>query len=160
MDVSSLQPLVAPLSFFLLFVVLWLGITGGLAHVSGWADMATKFRQRKPFLGESFTSVSGAMGKGRFPVGYRSCLSVVVGQTGFSLAVLFPFRLLSPPLLIPWSQVETVVDEKLLFARYTRVRLHGQWQVISIRGPAGQRIKEGYERVLRQPALSQETPLK
>lgn len=153
MDVWSLQPLFAPVSFVLLFVVVWLGISGGLAHAAGWASLAAKFRQGKPLLGESFTSVSGAMGKGRFPVGYRSCLSVVVGDAGFSLAVLFPFRFRSPPLFMPWAQVETIVEEKLLFARYTAVHLRGQWQVISIRGPAGQRIRDGYERALRQPVL-------
>ena len=153
MDISSLQPLVAPVSFVLLFVVVWLGISGGLAQVAGWASLAEKFRQGKPLLGESFTSVSGAMGKSRFPVGYRSCLSVVIGDNGFSLAVLLPFRFRSPPLFVPWAKVETVVEEKLLFARYTAVHLRGQWQVIFIRGPAGQRMRDGYARALRQPVL-------
>ena len=116
MDVSSLQPLVQPLSFLLYFVVLWLVIAGGLARATGWASLAAKFRRREPLLGERFTSVSGAMGRGRFPVGYRSCLTVVVGRGGFSLAVLFPFRFLSPPLLIPWPEVQTVEEGKLLFA--------------------------------------------
>ena len=153
MDIQSLQPLFAPESFVLLFVVVWLGISGGLAQAAGWASLAAKFRQAKPLRGERFTSVSGAMGKGRFPVGYRSCLSVVVGDTGFSLAVLFPLRFRSPPLFVPWAQVETVVEEKLLFGRYTAVHLRGQWQVISIRGPAGQRIRDGYARALRQRVL-------
>ncbi len=153
MDDSSLQSLVQPLLFLFFFVVLWLVITGGLALVAGWTSLAGKFRQREPLLGERFTSVSGAMGEGRFPVGYRSGLSVVVGQAGFSLAVLFPFRFLSPPLLIPWLEVEKVEEGKVLFVRHTVLHLRGQWQVISIRGPAGQRIRDGYDSALRQPVL-------
>lgn len=150
MDVSSLQPFVQPLSFLLFFVVLWLAVSGGLAHVAGWTSLAGKFRQTEPLLGERFTSVSGAMGKGRLPVGYRSSLFVVVGQAGFSLAVLFPFRFLSPPLYIPWPEVEKVEEGKLLLVRHTVVHLRGKGQVIFIRGPAGQRIRESYDSARRQ----------
>lgn len=152
MNHLSLAPFVAPMLFGLVFVIVWLGITGGLAQAAGWANLAVNFRQRNPLLGESFTSVSGAMGKGRFPVGYRSCLSVVVGDEGFSIGVLFPFRFRSPPLFVHWSQVESVAEESKLFTRYTAVHIRGASQVIFIRGPAGQCIRECYERGLQQPA--------
>jgi hypothetical protein len=123
MDVSSLQPLVKPPTFLLSFVVLWLVLSGGRARVAGWANLAAKFRRREPFLGERFTSVSEAMGRGRFPVGYRSCLTVVAGRVGFSIAVLFPFRFLGPPRLIPWLEVRTIEEGKLLFVQLHRCAL-------------------------------------
>jgi hypothetical protein len=153
MDFFSAHPLAKPLSFLLLFVIIWIFMSGGLAMAAGWPSLAGKFRQMQPLLGERFTSVSGAIGNGRLPVGYRSCLSVVVGQTGFSLAVVFPFRLFSPPLFIPWHEVDTVAEEKLLLARYFAVHLRGQGQVIYLRGSAGQQIKDGFESTLRQSML-------
>jgi hypothetical protein len=147
---DALSQLVQPLSFLFFFVFLWLVISGGLALAAGWTSLAAKFRQTETLLGERFTSVSGAISNGRLPVGYRSCLTVSVGQAGFSLAVLFPFRFLSPPLLIPWSEVETVLVEKLLRVGYTAVRLRHQRHVIFIRGPAGRRIMDAFDTAVRQ----------
>ena len=54
MDVPSLQPLFAPVLFVLLFVVVWLGISGGLAQAAGWAtgqrDMPPGSRSPAPRL--------------------------------------------------------------------------------------------------------------
>ena len=45
MDIPSLQALFAAVSFILLFVVVWLSISGGLAQAAGWARLLAKFRQ-------------------------------------------------------------------------------------------------------------------
>jgi hypothetical protein len=134
----------APLSFLLMFAGMWLLVTGVLSRVSGWASLASQFRGSQPIRGENFRFVSGSMGKKGLPVSYRNCLLVHVGERGFGLALLFLFRFQSPPLFIPWSQVESVAEKKVLFASYVVVRLRNQWPAISLRGPAGKRIQEVY----------------
>jgi hypothetical protein len=134
----------APLWFLVLFPGLWLVVTGVLSRVGGWASLATQFRATQPTSGESFRSVSGSVGKKGLPIGYRNCLLVSVGERGFSLAVLFLFRFQSPPLFIPWSQVESVEEAKVFFVRCVVIRLRNQWPVISLQGPAGKRVKEIY----------------
>ena len=135
----------APLWFLLLFVAMWLLVTGVLSRIGGWASLATHFRATQPTSGENFRFVSGSVGKKGLPVSYRNCLSVHVGERGFGLALLFLFRFQSPPLFIPWSQVESVAEKKVFFARYVVICLRNQWPAISLRGPAGRRIQEVYE---------------
>ena len=137
----------SPLWFVLLFVAMWLLITGVLAHVSGWASLASQFRATSLASGKSFRFVSGSVGKKGFPVSYRNCLSVCVGESGFGLGVLFLFRFQSPSLFIPWSQVESVGEKKLFFVRYVVVALRNQWPAISFQGPAGKLIQEVYARL-------------
>jgi hypothetical protein len=134
----------APLWFILLFSGLWLVVTGVLSRMGGWATLATRFRAIHPASGETFRFVSGSVGKKGFPVSYRNCLFVSVGERGFGLATLFLFRFQSPPLFIPWPQVESVEEKKVFFVRYVVVRVRNQWPAISLRGPAGERIKEVY----------------
>jgi hypothetical protein len=140
-------PLLAPLWFVLLFAVMWLVITGVLSRVSGWASLAAQFRATQPTGGENFRFVSGSMGKKGFPVGYRNCLSVSVGERGLGLTMLFLFRLGSPPLFIPWSDVESVEEKKVFFVRCVVVCLRNQWPAISLQGSAGKRVQEIYARL-------------
>jgi hypothetical protein len=134
----------APLWFLISFPALWLVVTGVLSRVGGWATLGTQFRATQPPSGDRFRFVSGSIGKKGFPVGYRNCLLVSVGEQGLSLAVLFLFRFQSPPLFIPWSQVVSVQESKVLFVRSIVIRLRNQWPVISLQGPAGKRVKEVY----------------
>jgi hypothetical protein len=134
----------APLWFLLVFVGMWLLVTGVLSRVGGWASLAAEFRATEPISGENFRYVSGSVGRKVLPVSYRNCLSVHVDERGFGLALLFLFRFQSPPLFIPWSQVESVAEKKVFFARYVVICLRNQWPAISLRGPAGRRIQEVY----------------
>jgi hypothetical protein len=131
----------APLWSVLSFIGLWLLVTGLLSRVGGWASLATRFRAPWPAGGDNFRFVSGSVGKPALPVGYRNCLSVHVDDRGFGLALLFLFRFQCPPLFIPWSQVESVTEREVFFARCVVVRLRDQWPAISLRGPAGRRLQ-------------------
>jgi hypothetical protein len=142
-EATSLAQL-APFWFLLFFVGMWLLVTGVLSRVSGWASLATEFRVTQPISGENFRFVSGSVGKKGFPVSYRNCMSVSVGERGLGLSLLFLFRFQSPPLFIPWSQVESVAEKKVFFARYVVICPRNQWPAISLRGPAGRRIQEVY----------------
>ena len=136
-----------PQLFFPFFVAMWAFISTSLAAVSGWISLAKQFRVTSPFRGERFRFVSGSMGLSYFPVSYGSCLFVAVGELGFTLSILFLFRLFSPPLFIPWHDVKSVEVKRMFFMRYTVVRLKDHWPTISIRGAAGRKIYEIYTRL-------------
>lgn len=123
---------------------MWFGITALLSLTGGWPSLATHFRATQPANGDLFRFVSGSMGAKRFPVSYGGCLFVAVNSIGFHLSIFFPFRFQTPPLFIPWSQVESVEQKRFLFIRRTVIRVRGQWPIISIRGRAGQSIEEAY----------------
>ena len=105
--------------------------------------MATAFRADSPVSGERFGFVSGVIGGSWFQVRYGFCLFVTVNETGFGLSVFFPLRLFSPPLFIPWREVESV--EKGLL--YTDIRLRNCWPTISVSGAAGERIAQVFARI-------------
>lgn len=146
MNEANIPAFLEPQWFLPLFVAMWFGITGLLSHLGGWASLATHFRAVQPKNGETFHFVSGSIGTGIFPVNYGGCLFVTVNSNGFHLSILFPFRFQSPPLDIPWSQVESVKETRLLFSRRTVIRLRNHWPTITIRGRAGQSIGEAYAR--------------
>jgi hypothetical protein len=127
-------------------VLFWAGICGLLALLGGWAGLATYYRADGPVEGERFRFVSGSMGIRFLPVSYGSCLFVAVNEAGFRLSIFFPFRIMSPPLFIPWKSVASVESTRFLFFPYTVVHLRDQWPRISIRGNAGREIEQAYRR--------------
>jgi hypothetical protein len=144
---------IEPQWFLALFGVMWLGITGLLAHLSGWARLAARFRASEPPNGERFRFASGSLGAKMFPVNYGGCLFVAVSGAGVHFSILFLFRFQSPPLFIPWSQIESVDEKCSLLSQYTVIRVRGEWPIISLRGRAGQFVKEAYAQALSQRVL-------
>lgn len=142
-----------PQWFFPTFALMWIGISALLSKVGGWKNLAGEFRATQPTNGQRFRFVSGSMGARRFPVSYRSCLFVTVNETGFRLAIFFPFRFWSPPLFIPWTEVAAAETKRLFFVNRAIVQLHGRWPAISIRGAAGKSIVDAYD--LRSRLASQ-----
>ena len=137
-----------PQWFPVYFVVVWLCITGLLSVLSGWSGLAGHFRAEESVQGEKFRFVSGSIGNRFLPVSYGNCLFITVNDSGFGLAILFLFRLLSPPLFIPWSAVASVKRKRFLFFPYTVVRLREQWPTITLRGGAGRAIEQVHARRL------------
>src|SRR5262245_465054 len=131
--------------FFVLFAAMWLGAVAGLAWASGWRALAERFRSARPVDGERFRFVTGWIGKSKsFPVQYRGALFITISGEGFLLSMFFPFRLCSPPLFIPWTEVESVTDEEAWFVNRAVVCIRGSPTIIMIAGRAGQRIAEAY----------------
>jgi hypothetical protein len=69
-----------------------------------------------------------------FPVSYRSCVTFTVTPTGLALSIFFPFRLLSPPLFIPWRDVESVTEGRFPFVRCVTLRIRNHWSQIRVYG--------------------------
>lgn len=138
--------LLEPRWFLPFFALFWAAITGLLAIVGGWASLATSFRAEGPVEGEYLRFVSGSIGTRFIPVSYGNCLFITVNEAGFRLSILFPFRLLSPPLFIPWKAVASLEAKRFLFFSYSVVRLRDQWPRISVRGSAGRQLEQAYAR--------------
>lgn len=126
--------------FFAFFAVMWFGVSGLLAHLSGWSSMATRWRAPEDLAGERLRMQSASIGFRYFPVGYGSCLTVTVSERGLGLRLWFIFRFLSPPLFIPWSQVASVKEQRLLFFRHAIVQPQDHWSRIKLYGPAARAV--------------------
>ena len=122
------------------FVLIWVAITGLLATLSGWSSLATQFRADQTIEGERFRFASASLGRRWLPVSYGNCLFFTVAPGGLSLSILFLFRLLSPPLFVPWSKVESIKEGRFLFMRFTVVRIAGHWSQLKVYGRLGQQV--------------------
>ena len=141
-----------PQWFFPFFICLWLGISALISLIGGWHSLAGEFPAVDSVEGERSRFASGSLGRWPFPVSsYGGCLFLTIGDHGFRLSIFFPFRFLSPPLFIPWSEVESVESGRFLFVLYTLVRLHRGWPVLSLRGRAARYMLEKYQGVSRAP---------
>jgi hypothetical protein len=131
-----------PQWFFPCFAAMWFGGTGLLAHWSGWATLATRFRCDETVEGKRFRFASGSMGRRWIPVSYGNCLFVTVTPTGLRLSLFLPFRFLSPPLFVPWTAVASVIQRRILFMSFTSLVLDNAWPRITLRGAPGEEIYE------------------
>jgi hypothetical protein len=130
-----------------MFALMWVSICVVLSILGGWRSLAGEFRATQCTDGQRFRFVSGSMGTRKFPVSYGGCLFVTVNDLGFGLSILFPFRPLSPPLFIPWTEVASAETKRFFFVSRAIVRLRGHWPAISIRGTAGKSIVDAFARV-------------
>lgn len=85
-----------------------------IAWLSGWSLLARRFRATEPWNGESWRWQSARF---RGWCGYNNCLRVGADPQSLSLAVIMPFGLFHPALLIPWREIE-VETGKAFFGMY------------------------------------------
>jgi hypothetical protein len=135
-----------PILFPFGFAALWLLVTRLLVQLSGWGTLAQSYPARRASTGRRFSFVSGGIGSRAFPVSYRSCLTVTIGETGFFLSLWPIFRSFrAPDLFIPWSAVERLEDRKLLFMSYPTIHLRDLQPVISIYWSPGRALSEAWQ---------------
>lgn len=130
--------------FLLLFTLAWIGTCAMISLAGGWHRLAGKYRARTEPQGETIRFASLSIGTGLFPARYRRVISVTVGPSGFGLSVVFFYRLLHPPLFIPWTDVESVQAERSMLKRHVAVNLRGFDKRLFFRGPAGKMILETF----------------
>ena len=92
----------SPLEFIALFVAMWCAICFLLGALGGWMALAEHFRLTGTFVGRKWYMCSAQF---RVFVSYSGVLTMGANDQGLYLAVLLPFRLGHPPLLIPWRFV-------------------------------------------------------
>lgn len=133
-----------PRWFVSAFVVGWFAVSALLSRISGWSRLAQQFRSDAPTSGERFRFVSGSMGARLFPTVYHNCLSIAVSAAGFRLSLHFPLQFMSPPLFIPWTEVESIEVSRPFVRCRTAIRLRNHWPVISLYGCAGECVSESF----------------
>lgn len=105
---------VNPLSVFLLIALYFAFLTWIISRISGWARLARRFRATEPFFGESWGWQSARF---RWSCHYNNCLTVGASPETLYLAMMLPFRLFHPALVIPWREIE-VETGKVFFGLY------------------------------------------
>ncbi len=130
------QPAVPALFFaapILLLALFFVAFAFVLSRLSGWSRLARRFRANEPFYGESWSWQSASL---RWGFHYNNCLTIGANPEAFYLAVTPLLRIFSPftpPLLIPWSELE-VQTGKAFFGWYdTAVFRAGREERVSIR---------------------------
>ena len=142
---SPTSTMLEPYWFFLLFAGMWLGVTGLLSHIAGWPALAKRFRSDQFTDGETFYFASGSIGSSTlFPVNFSSCLFFTVGNLGFRISILFPFRFLTPPLFIPWSEVQSITEKRLWLFRHAVIQIRGSSTKIMVPGRVGKCVTQTY----------------
>jgi hypothetical protein len=97
------------------FVVAWFVIVALMSIASGWHRLSRIYPARSWLPTETFRSATMALGSRYFPVSYKNCLTVQIGAEGIGFSVWLPFRILHPPLFIPWSSIAECKEEKSWF---------------------------------------------
>jgi hypothetical protein len=145
MNGESLPVFLEPPWFFLTFAALWFGITGLLAHCSGWASLGRQYAAAGPVSGKRYFLSSGSMGRKFLSVNYGNCLFVTTNDKGLHIAILFLFRFLCPPLFIPWTGFESVEKRTFLFFPYYVLTIREHWVRIILYAWTGRSAKEAYD---------------
>lgn len=94
------------------FVGIWLFITGLLAVLSGWPSLTQGFRARDKPSGERFSRQVVRVGV----VPENGVTNLIVCDEGLYLRAFPLFRLLRPPLLIPWASIRLVRHRKIFWS--------------------------------------------
>lgn len=79
----------------------------------GWSALINQYRFYGDFSGER-VGISSANING---VNYNNCLLFKINQQGVFIRPILFFRLFHPPVFIPWHDIKTVRDKKILFIK-------------------------------------------
>lgn len=123
--------------FPVFFVALWLFVTGLLATLGGWSELAHHYPDfgttpEGNVLTVGGSSVGMRRGGVPLPVSYNRVVTLTLSRTGLHLRVMSFFRFRHPPILIPWEQVEALEPgmwhSLVVHPRGsgTRIRLYGR----------------------------------
>jgi hypothetical protein len=96
----------------------WPLVTATLAILSGWRRLAERFPAPPIVDGEKYASQSlrlSLLGS------YNRCVHVTVGEKGLHMVPMILFRLLHPPILIPWTDISACERRDFLFMKRTRI---------------------------------------
>jgi hypothetical protein len=126
--------------FPVFFLSLWCGVCCLLSLTGGWYSLGSKYGSRRTIAGHHFHFASMSMGRSLLPVNYNGCLFITVGEEGIALSILFFFKPLHPPLLIPWSAIETCTRRKFWFFERAVITISNPKQQMAFDGKASRAI--------------------
>lgn len=107
----ELDPIwLAPLLFLVVFPPFWCAVVW-LTAQAGWARLARRYRSWRTPPGAPKRMQSGRVGWAN----YNHVLDIAAGPDGLHLGTSWLFRIGHPPLLLPWSELHAVREERLLW---------------------------------------------
>jgi hypothetical protein len=117
------------------------------AHLSGWSGLARHHKVTTSIEGERFRFATARMGRSpNIGVSYRNCLCITVGASGIAVSLVGGGRFGCPPLLLPWTGIESVTEERHHLVRYTVISLRGSRTRLMVAPPEGPRVAEACAR--------------
>jgi hypothetical protein len=133
----------SPVSFLLLILALWCGIYVTVSLLSGWHTLSKKFPCPREFqTNKSFRLTSVSLGPRFLPVTYGNSVFVSIGEVGIRISILLLFRILHPPILIPWDEVESVKRERYMLVNSTLISIKNDNRRVRFYWRAGKAIFE------------------
>ncbi len=103
------------------FIGAWLFISFCISQ-TGWSSFARRHRARTRPPGRTHRATNSWF-RGPFSA-YGNLISVVFGETGIHVRVVFLFRPFHPPFLVPWASVSRVEKKFGFFGQQYRVDIH------------------------------------
>lgn len=139
------------------FAVLWLGITGLLAQIGGWRELARLYGEPEGMVRAPVRQFSGAtldLRRGRFPlpVNYSNCMVLEVAEAGLHLRPWRVFRFRHPPLFIPWPQMERLQPGTFLFFRILTITPRGVGIRLRLYGAPAMAVEQAWRQAAGRAA--------
>lgn len=147
-------PSVPPLQLALILLVVLPVVVASNAIVSGWRRLARRYSAEAALEGERFRPITLLMGRSfNTSVTYRRVTRVTVGRDGLGLSLLggswiARWLLLSPPLLLPWGEIASMLEEEHHLLRFVVIRLRHSPIQLMIEGPGGRDVAAASARFL------------
>ncbi len=123
------------------FVALWIAVTWLLSYTSGWVALARIYRASREAGGIPVRLRAARMGRNL--VGqFRNVLTLWVGSDGLQLRLQFFFRINSPDLFFPWTDV-SVTRGRQFFFDYVELKFRQAPEIpLRIYGKSGELVRE------------------
>jgi hypothetical protein len=121
MKAQWLAPLLAIVTGLAFFVLLWTAVTRGLASVSGWSALATKYPGGPRPLGEVLRGQVLGFG----PVRENNVTYAIPAAGGLYLYPNALFGLGRPPMLIPYNRIVYQETRSVFWSRTHELTIDG-----------------------------------
>jgi hypothetical protein len=95
------------------FVALWITASFMISKM-GWSKLADRYETNLPFEGTRVGIISATING----VSYKNSLILRYNQDGLYLRPTFLFRLFHKPLFIPWMEIKSVRERKMIFVTW------------------------------------------
>jgi hypothetical protein len=140
----------AALLVFWCFVIAMVSVIGGWHRLSKlYPAEETSFRIANQDDGKIFRWASLVMGPRYFPTNYGNCVNVNLSAIGVRLWVMLLVRPMHPPLLIPWTAIESCrLDKELLIFDCAAIQVRGVASPLRIFGRAGRAINHYWSELI------------
>lgn len=136
----QLQLLSNPLYLGIFFVVGWIVVLLMISRITGWSRLAEKYRTYKKPDFKLLRLVQVNWGS---PLMAGNIYTLGSSYKGLYLAVLFPFRIGHPPLLIPWRDIKAKKEKRLMSNKVVFEFKNGLSRQLEISENAAEELKTG-----------------